>query len=152
MSEADTRARPGQDLYARLHTLSKSLESSGRIDEHDNPDAYRTVLDAMIFVAQAAQPAPNTLDPAAHAPVARITVAENGFMTSAALLHEKPTLPAGAHDLWCAPVGSAVAAVYEACAQLAEEHDNRDGNSADCQGCGEYIAQRIREAAPKAAT
>lgn len=38
------------DLYARLETLSKALESSGRIDEHDYPNAYATVLDAMNFV------------------------------------------------------------------------------------------------------
>lgn len=41
------------DLYLRLHSLSKSLEGSGRIDEHDNPDAYATVLDAMDFVRRA---------------------------------------------------------------------------------------------------
>ncbi len=35
------------DLYAKLHSLSKSLEGSGRLDEHDNPDAYSTILDAM---------------------------------------------------------------------------------------------------------
>ena len=39
-----------EDLYYRLHSLSKSLEGSGRLDEHDNPDAYATVLDAMNFV------------------------------------------------------------------------------------------------------
>ena len=41
-----------EDLYLRLHSLSKSLEGSGRIDEHENPDAYATVLDAMNFVAR----------------------------------------------------------------------------------------------------
>jgi len=35
------------DLYARLESLSKSLEGSGRIDEHDSPGAYATILDAM---------------------------------------------------------------------------------------------------------
>ncbi len=35
------------DLYWRLHPLSKALESSGRIDADDYPDAYATVLDAM---------------------------------------------------------------------------------------------------------
>lgn len=39
-----------EDLYDRLHSLSKSLEGRGRLDEHDNPDAYKTVLDAMSFV------------------------------------------------------------------------------------------------------
>lgn len=39
-----------EDLYDRLHSLSKSLEGSGRLDEHDNPDAYATVLDAMNYV------------------------------------------------------------------------------------------------------
>lgn len=39
-----------EDLYDRLHSLSKSLESSGRLDEHDNPGAYATVLDAMNYV------------------------------------------------------------------------------------------------------
>jgi hypothetical protein len=30
--------------------MSKSLEGSGRLDEHENPDAYATVLDAMNFL------------------------------------------------------------------------------------------------------
>lgn len=38
------------DLYERLHSMSKSLEGSGRLDEHENSDAYATVLDAMNFV------------------------------------------------------------------------------------------------------
>ena len=38
------------DLYWRLHSMSKLLEGSGVIDEHDNPDAYATVLDALNFV------------------------------------------------------------------------------------------------------
>jgi hypothetical protein len=36
-----------EDLYWRLHSLSKALESSGRIDAYDYPNAYATVLDAM---------------------------------------------------------------------------------------------------------
>ena len=43
---ANANAR--DNLYWRLHSLSKSLESSGRIDEQDTPDAYPTLLDAMI--------------------------------------------------------------------------------------------------------
>lgn len=39
-----------EDLYDQLHSLSKVLESSGRIDEHDTPDAYGTILDAMNFI------------------------------------------------------------------------------------------------------
>jgi hypothetical protein len=39
-----------EDLYWRLHTLSKILESSGVIDEHRHTDAYATILDAMHFV------------------------------------------------------------------------------------------------------
>jgi hypothetical protein len=35
------------DLYWRLHSLSKALESCGRIYAEDYPDAYATVLDAM---------------------------------------------------------------------------------------------------------
>lgn len=35
------------DLYWRLHALSKALESCGRIYSEDYPDAYATVLDAM---------------------------------------------------------------------------------------------------------
>lgn len=46
-----------EDLYWRLHSLSTALESSGIIDAHDYPDAYATILDAMIFV-RAAEPAP----------------------------------------------------------------------------------------------
>lgn len=38
------------DLYARLETLSKALEASGRIDQFDYPEAYATVLDAMNWV------------------------------------------------------------------------------------------------------
>ena len=32
------------------------MESSGRIDEHDHPDAYGAILDAMRFVAAAPHP------------------------------------------------------------------------------------------------
>ena len=39
-----------EDLYWRLHSLSKILESSGVIDERRHTDAYATILDAMIFV------------------------------------------------------------------------------------------------------
>ena len=51
-------AREGraEDLYDRLHSLSKSMESSGRIDEHQHPDAYGTILDAMKYVQQSAGP------------------------------------------------------------------------------------------------
>ena len=45
-----------EDLYDRLHSLSKSLEGRGRLDEHDNPDAYKTVLDAMNFVMSVKTP------------------------------------------------------------------------------------------------
>jgi hypothetical protein len=38
------------DMYTRLASLSKHLESSGRIDQMDHPDAYETILDAMNFV------------------------------------------------------------------------------------------------------
>lgn len=40
----------GEDLYWRLHSLSKTLEGSGLIDESQHPDAYSTILDAMAFV------------------------------------------------------------------------------------------------------
>jgi hypothetical protein len=50
-----------EDLYERLHSLSKSLEGTGRLDEHENPGTYATVLDAMNFVrsnaAESPQPA-----------------------------------------------------------------------------------------------
>lgn len=39
------------ELYWRLHSLSKALEGSGRIDEHEMPDAYATILDAMAAAA-----------------------------------------------------------------------------------------------------
>ena len=45
-------AEEEDDLYWRLHAMSKSLEGSGRLDEHENHDAYATVLDAMAFVQQ----------------------------------------------------------------------------------------------------
>lgn len=38
------------DLYTDLQGLSKALEGSGRIDEHDIPGAYATILDAMAAV------------------------------------------------------------------------------------------------------
>ena len=41
---------PSDDLYWRLHSLSKILESGGFIDESQHPDAYATILDAMAFV------------------------------------------------------------------------------------------------------
>lgn len=40
-----------EDLYVRLEALSKALESSGRIDEYKDHDAYATLLDAMMFVS-----------------------------------------------------------------------------------------------------
>jgi len=45
--EVQPKEKNTEDLYWRLHTLSKLLEGSGRIDELDHPDAYATVLDAM---------------------------------------------------------------------------------------------------------
>lgn len=39
-------------LYWRLHDLSTALEGGGRIDEHEQPDAYKTILDAMQLAAQ----------------------------------------------------------------------------------------------------
>ena len=45
-------AAEDDDLYWRLRAVSKSLEGAGRLDEHENPDAYATVLDAMNFVQQ----------------------------------------------------------------------------------------------------
>lgn len=47
---------PHSDLYSRLESLSKVMESSGRIDEHEHPDAYGAILDAMRFVAAAPHP------------------------------------------------------------------------------------------------
>lgn len=41
-----------QDLYWRLHKLSKVLEELD-IDEHDHPNAVATILDAMALVQQA---------------------------------------------------------------------------------------------------
>lgn len=38
------------DLYLKLHGLSKRLEGSGRIDESDAPEAYPAILDAMKLV------------------------------------------------------------------------------------------------------
>lgn len=47
---SNPKGSAAENLYWRLHSLSKALESSVRIDEHDQPDAYATVLDAMNFV------------------------------------------------------------------------------------------------------
>jgi len=49
---AEPAAEEDDGLYWRLHAMSKSLEGAGRIDEHESPDAYATVLDAMAFVQQ----------------------------------------------------------------------------------------------------
>ena len=49
-----------EDLYWRLHSLSKILECSGLIDESQHPDAYSTILDAMSFVRR--HPAENLYD------------------------------------------------------------------------------------------
>jgi hypothetical protein len=43
----------GEDLYWRLHTLSKMLESSDRIYGDEHRDAYPTILDAMEFTRRA---------------------------------------------------------------------------------------------------
>lgn len=45
-----------EDLYWKLHSLSKSMEGSGRIDQHDNPEAYGTLLDAMNALRSSSQP------------------------------------------------------------------------------------------------
>lgn len=50
-----------EDLFWKLHSLSKSLESSGRIDQHDQPEAYAAILDAMTLVRQGAAAAPVAL-------------------------------------------------------------------------------------------
>jgi len=35
------------ELYSRLDSISKTLAINGMIDEHDQPGAYATILDAM---------------------------------------------------------------------------------------------------------
>jgi len=45
-----------EDLYWRLHSISKVLESSGVIDESEHRDAYPTILDAMNFVRERIRP------------------------------------------------------------------------------------------------
>ena len=49
---AEPAAEEDDGLYWRLHAMSKSLEGAGLIDEHESPDAYAAVLDAMAFVQQ----------------------------------------------------------------------------------------------------
>lgn len=49
LAAALNKPQPPEDLYARLASLSKSLEGSGRIDQMDHPDAYSTILTAMNF-------------------------------------------------------------------------------------------------------
>ena len=71
MVSARTRISTGkrltmsEDLYWRLHGLSKALEGSGLIDESQHPDAYSTILDAMAFVR--GHPAENLYDTQAQA-------------------------------------------------------------------------------------
>jgi hypothetical protein len=57
VEQEEPAAKPegkAEDLYRRLESLSKSLESSGRVDEHESPGAYASILDAMNFVRRAA--------------------------------------------------------------------------------------------------
>lgn len=54
-------------LYWRLHTLSKSLEDSGRIDESDCTDAYSTILNAMRMARQVEQKTVQRLEDAKDA-------------------------------------------------------------------------------------
>ena len=49
-TDSEIDALQSSGLYARLHSISKSLEGSGRLDEHDNPDAYATILETMAFI------------------------------------------------------------------------------------------------------
>lgn len=42
-----------EDLYWRLHDLSKRMESNGWIDSHEHPSAYATILDTMKAVREA---------------------------------------------------------------------------------------------------
>lgn len=58
-AEKEASEGAAEDLYARLESLSKAMESSGRIDEHEHPDAYGAILDAMKYV-QADLSAPET--------------------------------------------------------------------------------------------
>ena len=41
-----------EDLYARLHAMSKALESNGIIDETQDRKAYGAILDAMALAAK----------------------------------------------------------------------------------------------------
>ena len=41
-----------EDLYWKLHSLSKSLESNGIIDERRDRAAYGAILEAMALVAK----------------------------------------------------------------------------------------------------
>ena len=57
-----------EDLFWELHSLSKSLESRGLIDQHDQPEAYAAILDAMTLVRQGVAAAPVVLpEPVAFA-------------------------------------------------------------------------------------
>lgn len=50
-------APDADDLYGRLHTLSKMLEGPDRIDGTEHRGAYPTILDAMRFVRETTVPA-----------------------------------------------------------------------------------------------
>lgn len=50
LAQRQSREGAAEDLYGRLESLSKAMECSGRIDEHDHPDAYGAILDAMKYV------------------------------------------------------------------------------------------------------
>lgn len=73
------------DLYLKLHGMSKRLESSGRIDESDAPEAYPAILDAMNLVRRlqcesaqvaALTPTPECLTCNDHGAVGNILTAE----------------------------------------------------------------------------
>lgn len=53
-AEAETSLPKVEALYDKVHSLSKSLESSGIIDQAVDTEAYATVLEVMNFL-QAAQ-------------------------------------------------------------------------------------------------
>ena len=52
MERTSTNEDAVEALYWKVHSLSKCLESDGRIDELDSPDAYVTLLDVLHLLTE----------------------------------------------------------------------------------------------------
>ena len=105
---------PSEELYWRLHGLSKILEGSGFIDESQHPHAYSTILDAMAFVRGTPQPSPT--------PQADSQPAMTPETVYAAIAHgdeeHRAWLLSALRAVWCGEAGGSMAQAQEPVATL----------------------------------